>query len=74
MKSMKQMHDALLSKARWDGGWPRPIVVGPGIIALARSQEHYDALLRSSRSAHVWGVVTSAALAIVIVIVWIFAT
>ena len=72
MKTMKQMHEEILSKARWDGGWPRVIIVGPGIIALAKDQAHWDELRRSSVRAMLAGVVT--ALVIGAVVVWFCAT
>ena len=73
MKTMKQMHEEILSKARWDGGWPRVICVGPGIIALARDQAHYDELRRSSNAAALWGAITGLAIGAAVAI-WVFAT
>lgn len=61
MKSMKQMQSEILGKARWDGGWPRAVHVGMGVVALAKDQEHYNALVKSSMRANIWGVVIGIA-------------
>jgi hypothetical protein len=40
MKTMQQMQSEIISKARWDGGYPKAMHMGLGVIALARDEQH----------------------------------
>ena len=44
MKSMEQMQDEMLAKCRFDGSFPKPVIMGLGCLALANNQEEYDRL------------------------------
>ncbi len=48
MKSMVQMQSEMLAKCKFDGSFPRPVVLPLGILALARNQEEYDSLNREA--------------------------
>ena len=52
MKSMEQMQAEMLSKARFDGGYPKPVIMGMGVLALAKDEEEYKRLTRESEIAH----------------------
>ena len=52
MKSTAQMQSEMLKKARFDGGFPRAVIVGPGIIALAKNEEQYKRLRRHGAISH----------------------
>ncbi len=54
MKSMKQMQDEMIAKARWDGGYPRAVCLFPGIVALAHSEEEYQRLRTQDARAFLW--------------------
>lgn len=51
MKSMRQMQDEMLAKARFDGGYPRVVLMPFGIVALANNEEEYEALRKESENA-----------------------
>lgn len=57
MKSMKKMQDEILSQARWDGGYPKAVHMGLGIIALAHSKEEEERMNRETMQIHIWGLV-----------------
>lgn len=44
MKSLKQMQCEILERARWDGGYPRAVVMGMGCIALAYTPEEFASM------------------------------
>ena len=46
MKSMRQMQNELLSKCKFDGSYPKPVVLFPGVIDLARNEAEHKALMR----------------------------
>lgn len=48
MKSMTQMQNEMLSQCRFDGSFPKPVVLPFGVLALARDQAEYDHLCRES--------------------------
>lgn len=52
MKTMKQMQDEMLKKARFDGGYPKPVIMPIGVIALAKNEEQYQKLQQISYRAH----------------------
>jgi len=69
MKSMQQMGEAMIRKAaaeREANGteWPRPVVIGMGIIAIAYSQDEADELMRNNRNAWIFAVAFSVVLII----------
>jgi hypothetical protein len=51
MKSMQQMQQEMLIKARWDGGYPRVVMMPLGVIALARDEAEYIELIDHSELA-----------------------
>ncbi len=57
MKSMKQMQEEMLAQVKPGQEWPKPVVMGLGILALAWDQEQYDALLKSNAAAWKWGII-----------------
>lgn len=52
MKTLKQMQDELIAQAKWDGGWHRLVIMGPGVIKLCRNQKDYDRSIRFSLVVH----------------------
>ncbi len=54
MKSVKQMQDEMIAKARWDGGFPRAVCLFPGIVALAHTEEEYRRLRTQDARAFLW--------------------
>jgi hypothetical protein len=56
MKSMHQLQSELLSKARWDGGYPKAVHMGMGTIALANSAEEEREMRRGTVIAHLVGI------------------
>ena len=72
MKSMEQMQNEILRKARWDGGWPRAVHMGMGIIALAKDKANYDRL----QAENLWAWKTAAITAVVLMVglgIWVAA-
>lgn len=59
MKSMQSMQEEIFSKARFDGGWPRAVLVGVGCVALAHNQKEYDSLRRDNAVGWIVGAVLS---------------
>jgi len=57
VKSMKTMQDGILSKAKFDGTYPKIVHMGMGIIALAKNQDDFDRLSRSREHTLVFAVV-----------------
>ena len=64
MKSTEQLQSEMLKKARFDGGFPRAVIVGPGIIALAKNDGEYERLRRH-------GVISHAILGIGLIVVFV---
>ena len=65
MKTMQQMQNEMLKEARFDGGYPRPVVLPFGILALAKNEEEWNDLMRQSDITHaVLGIGIVAALII----------
>jgi len=67
MKSMQQMGEAMIRRAaaeRESNGteWPRPVIVGIGVVAIAYSQDEADELKRTNRDAWVFAIVVNVAL------------
>lgn len=54
---MKQMQDAAISKARWDGGYPKAVNMGLGVIALAKDDTELKILTDESIMALKLGVI-----------------
>jgi hypothetical protein len=48
MQTMEQMQNEMLKKARWDGGYPKAIHVGLGIIALAHNEDDEKRLRKNA--------------------------
>lgn len=69
MKSMQKMQAEMLGKARWDGGYPKVIYMGMGMIALARSEAEEKQLKRDAMRCMAIGVATGAVI-FVAGIVW----
>lgn len=58
LKTMQQMQDEMLKKARFDGGYPRPVIMPIGVLALAKNEKQYKEMKRFSQISHViFGVV-----------------
>lgn len=59
LKSMSQMHDEMLKKCRFDGSFPKPVIMGLGCVALAYDQVQYDRLCAEADSLFTfmgWGI------------------
>ena len=67
MKSIEQMHNEILIRANFDGGWPRAVIVGPGIIALAKNKYEYERLCKSSAFATLAGVILGLVISVLII-------
>ena len=52
MKTMQQMQGEMLTKARFDGGYPRPVVLPLGILVLAKDEQEFNRLMRHSYVTH----------------------
>lgn len=48
MKSIRQMQKEMLSKAKFDGTYPKAVIMGLGVIALAYNDDEYKRLTKSS--------------------------
>lgn len=72
MKTMAQMQDEMLAKARFDGGYPRHVVLHFGILALAKDEEEYKSLMRENAicSAILGAGIMVSALVFIVGILW----
>lgn len=52
MKTMQKMKKEMLKKARFDGGYPRPVVLPFGVLALANNEQEFNRLMRESNIGH----------------------
>lgn len=52
MKTMIQMQDEMLAKCKFDGSYPKPVILPLGVLALAHNKEQEDELLRQSDICH----------------------
>lgn len=59
---MKQMQEEIIAKARWDGGYPKAIIVGIGFVRLVRSPEEEREAYRVDRWCWIIGIVGGIAL------------
>jgi hypothetical protein len=46
MKSIKQIQNEMLAEARFDGGYPRAVLLPIGVIALARTEDEFRQLCK----------------------------
>jgi hypothetical protein len=65
---MKQMQDEMLRQCKFDGSFPKPVIMGMGIMALARNQKEYDELTKHSHFAHIFMGVCLVILGLVVVV------
>jgi preprotein translocase subunit Sec61beta len=70
MKSMQEMQNEILRNARFDGGWPRAVVMFPGIVALAYDEEEEKQLKSNERFAIWFGVAFGLIIWIAICFFW----
>lgn len=54
MKTMQQMQSQLLAQAKFDGTYPKPVVLPFGILALAKNEKEFTKLTRESYRAHIF--------------------
>ncbi len=52
MKTMAQMQSEMIAKAKFDGGYPRAVIMPIGIIALANNEDEFNKLKRESEIEH----------------------
>jgi len=73
VKSMEQMQSEMLSHARWDGGYPRPVCMFPGIVALAYDEKQWKELNRANMVGIIiyCGGLGLGAIALIIYAIWI---
>ena len=63
----------MLSKSRLDGGYPRIVHMGLGIIALARTEAEFKSLTdHANRVRKIVGAVSLAWLAALVIFAWIY--
>ncbi len=67
MKTMRQMQIEQFNKYYKDNGWPKPVMVGIGIVRIAKDQEEMDKIHREDVKCWVSAIVTSIVLFVVIV-------
>jgi hypothetical protein len=48
MPPMQEMQNDLLNQCRFDGGYPKPVIIGMGGIAMANNKEEEDRLHRDN--------------------------
>lgn len=65
MKSMTQMQNELLEHAKFDGTYPKPVVLPFGILALAKDEEEFTELNRESYRAHLFLAIGAAVAGVV---------
>jgi hypothetical protein len=64
MKTMREVQEKILSKARWDGGWPRAVHMGMGIIALAKDESDLKSLRRQRNLSYLAGAILGVVLTV----------
>ena len=67
MKSMEQMQEEMLSRCYKKGGWPKPVHMGLGIMALAFNQDQYEELKKSAVSSMITGLALAVIFGIILV-------
>lgn len=55
MKSMNEIQNEMLKDCRFDGGYPKPMHVGMGILRVAKSKEEEEQINKETFWIHVIG-------------------